>query len=661
MASRDLAAADGRVDEIDKLRALLFRPESERIAGVEAQVERLESRVGDARALEQATAEILVQAIRRVEAAQHPQLASAVAPVVVAAIRSEIVNSKDMMVEALYPITGRLVASGIAVAFKELTERINLRLEALTSSRHWQMRLQSWKTGRPLAEIALQDAHGATMLRAFLLERGSGKMLAHWRAGGGEDSNPELVSGMIAAISEFAANVLSERHGELRTLDLGASTVYLRASARLVLAVEMLGDLGSQGQRRLEGGFLALVDRHERRKAIESGDLAGLAAPVEGRVSPSALSGRSRWALALCLAIAALAWLLYDPVMRGRKEAAIRAAYDAGLSAHPALAAYPLNLAIDSKARTVSMRGLAPDSKGVAELEAAVEGAAAPYQFAAQVDVVADAAELRAARADAAQRADALGARLDGLDFEIAALARRDAGFRQDDAAALAALSSQGAAALTAAGAQAAPPEAPQAADRSDADAALARLRSEAAALRGEVGRLRADSERTAAQASQRLGDQARQMDSLAARLGALAERPTPAPAVAADPTAPPPPLRETVRGYAIFFSAGVAYADLAAAGATLDGLAAALRQNDERLRVVGYADDVGGAVVVAELARARAAQVVQALVARGVAATRLAALGRGAQSPIAEFGAPGHERNRRVEFELAFAGEPRP
>src|SRR6202035_5313196 len=122
-----MAPSGGQAGEIDKLKSLLFSPEAAGLDAAEAQIEGLESRVGDARRLEAATAEILVEAFRRAEIARHRELAAAVAPVVVAAIRSEIHNSRDMMVEALYPITGRRGSAGVAYAHRGAVATINQR------------------------------------------------------------------------------------------------------------------------------------------------------------------------------------------------------------------------------------------------------------------------------------------------------------------------------------------------------------------------------------------------------------------------------------------------------------------------------------------------------------------------------------------------------
>lgn len=74
--------------ELDRLKALLLHPETERLAAVETRIDAIDAYVGASDRLEAATSEILVEAFRRAEIAQHRELANAIAPVVVAAIRS---------------------------------------------------------------------------------------------------------------------------------------------------------------------------------------------------------------------------------------------------------------------------------------------------------------------------------------------------------------------------------------------------------------------------------------------------------------------------------------------------------------------------------------------------------------------------------------------
>ena len=46
------------------------------------------------------------------------------------AIRNEIKNSREQMIEALYPIVGRLVSAAVATAFREVVASLEQRINA---------------------------------------------------------------------------------------------------------------------------------------------------------------------------------------------------------------------------------------------------------------------------------------------------------------------------------------------------------------------------------------------------------------------------------------------------------------------------------------------------------------------------------------------------
>ncbi len=90
-------------------------------------------------------------------------------------------------------------------------------------------------------------------------------------------------------------------------------------------------------------------------------------------------------------------------------------------------------------------------------------------------------------------------------------------------------------------------------------------------------------------------------------------------------------------------------------ANRVLDSVAKVAEEyNKTSLRVIGYTDSTGNDSINIPLSQKRAAAVAQYLELRGVAATRITAMGMGAQNPIASNAtAEGREQNRRVEIYL--------
>jgi outer membrane protein OmpA-like peptidoglycan-associated protein len=87
-----------------------------------------------------------------------------------------------------------------------------------------------------------------------------------------------------------------------------------------------------------------------------------------------------------------------------------------------------------------------------------------------------------------------------------------------------------------------------------------------------------------------------------------------------------------------------------------IDRLAQLLSVYPERsVRIEGHTDSVGDAAANQELSQRRAAAVRDALLARGVDAARVEAVGFGASHPIADNRTEsGRQKNRRIEIVLA-------
>jgi hypothetical protein len=103
-------------------------------------------RTGTTEKLQHSVADIIDGALREAEVVRHDSLSRAIAPLVVRTIKIQLRDSQDEMVEALYPITGRLVQSYVQSAMAEMMVKINAKLGGGGAA---QLAAQSWHCRKP--------------------------------------------------------------------------------------------------------------------------------------------------------------------------------------------------------------------------------------------------------------------------------------------------------------------------------------------------------------------------------------------------------------------------------------------------------------------------------------------------------------------------------
>ncbi|MDX8513377.1 OmpA family protein [Mesorhizobium captivum] len=617
-----MTSAVGQNREIEQLKTLLFQPEAARLEALGADVALLQQYIGGPDRLEAATADILVAALERAEVSRPRELANVIAPSVVSAIRSEIKNSRDLMVDALYPITGRLVSAAVANAFKELVARLEQRLNALTSTELWIGRVKSLATGRPISEFVLANASPPRVNRLLMIERGNGRLVADWKREEVPDERADLLSAMVAAILEFSVEALAGE-GNLEKLDFGGREIVLRASPRFILAAECIGPLRPADDARINSLFFDTIESMDG--DCDTAMLASLATSIEADPASDRKPRRGGKVVLLvlaALAAAGLAWLASVYLTRTMLERRTNDALQELVGKEPLLKSFPLRLDFDHANGSVSVSGIEPQQMQVAPLVDALTKAAAPYRVVDRIGVVPGMEQSAALRADI----DAVRQSLAGVQASIDENRKAVAELRQS----------------------------------------LAGLQKSA----GETGKAITEQQQSLASLNARIDDtrgpSAQELQSLAglqARIdeirAAIAEetksRNQQYGALQSIVDSPAERLGRFMASTAIFFGTADAFADDRQADRQIRDLAALLAGNDLRIRVIGHADDTGTDSFNRVVGRKRADQVVRKLVSLGIEPSRLFAVSRSSSLPISDVPSEG---NRRVTFETVFRAE---
>lgn len=655
-------------------------------------VDQLFERAGTEERFSHSVAVVLDEALRVAEVDNHEQVARAMAPLVVQTIRLELRNSQDELVEVLYPITGRMVKAYVASAMSDLVRQLNRRVE----QNGLMLRIRSLVSGKSVAELAIAESQHLKVEEIYLIRRGSGALVARWPAGAAQSNIDVHMSGILSAINDFASHAFQEDGGSLRNFEVDDFQVYLRASPVYLVAAKCRGTAPSGVDGIFDEEFLTLLERIAARDtdgaaAAAPSDLRPLASGVEQRTA-AIYANNERAGLAFS-PFKVLLFLVAVPLFAGliwwgytaMERAQARRTAQTVIDSIAALKGYPTTLDVGYRGHTVRIGGLAPDATIAPQLnsrlravlpQASIDAQLAVLPKQQSIDPEPQIARLRAeiaalesetkrrgvaqALERTSRRLAQVGPELDRLSPSIKERGQREvltnvklvlersareietyravAGGEQRDLATLQSLT-----APLHDIAQRVDGAASQIASLID-DTTPVATTSHASTAPSDV-----------AVSAENLEAQAQRLATTAIAVSqALLIRPPP---VEPKTLSPREKLTALVADRAIFFANGDDFRDAAAVDKLLDELAGLLAKTDVLLRVAGYTDETGGLNRNNPLAQSRADAVVEALVAKGVPRERLVAVGRANGVNLSNIVGP-NSANRRVQFEIGFAGE---
>ena len=343
------------------------------VTGLDRKVSRTEARWTEDE-LREAIVPVLADALREAGRTDRAALIRSIAPNILSTVRSEIGNAHPEIIEALSPHLGELIAAAVSKAVEGLQRQID---DAVPVDL-WIASIRGALTGAPAAGWIIGDRSGFQVIEAFLIERGSGLVLAQDRPEGGTDAAPalddDLLGGMIAALDSFARDAFGTGGiDELRQLTLSAGTIYLRASPDKILALRCTGvappGIEDEIDQLLDGIIRRLKDAGEG--APPARLLAADVAPPEDDISAATIFGKA--------ALGGIALLLVFWAHHALESANGDRWAEAALAAaqgDPAMIGYPVTA--DHADDTVTLTGLVPDDATRAAIVARLDALPLP-------------------------------------------------------------------------------------------------------------------------------------------------------------------------------------------------------------------------------------------------------------------------------------------
>jgi OOP family OmpA-OmpF porin len=231
---RTPAADAAHAGDFAELRSLIVGPE-------QRQLHTLQARLDDPATQARDVSRVLPVAMLLRK--DDPQMTRALAPTVEEALTASVRRNPRPLADALFPIFGPAIRKAIAASLSSMVESLNQTLEHSLSWRAVQWRVTALRTGKSFAEVVLLNTLVYRVEQVFLIERESGLLLLHVKAGAVSTKDADMVSGMLSAIRDFVRDSFRvSEHEALDTLQVGELSVWIEQGPHAMLAAVIRGN-----------------------------------------------------------------------------------------------------------------------------------------------------------------------------------------------------------------------------------------------------------------------------------------------------------------------------------------------------------------------------------------------------------------------------------
>jgi len=171
-------------------------------------------------------------------------------------IKLQIREAQDEVVEALYPIMGKLIKKYIVEEIAKLTEAVNKTINEKFSISKIIKRLFQGK--RTDADDVMQEVFVPVIEEVFVIQEDSGLLVGNFSRGNIVDK--DLVSGMLTAIKSFAEDAFSKQNQDLEDIKFETFKLSMYNFKSIYIAIAVSGVFHAEFKEQLSEDINTLAE-----------------------------------------------------------------------------------------------------------------------------------------------------------------------------------------------------------------------------------------------------------------------------------------------------------------------------------------------------------------------------------------------------------------
>ncbi len=256
-------------DKLKILKELLLTEEKEYADSIAKKVEELSKIVHQKQELSHKVDPIIDDKLEEFVA----EIPKTLGPTITQALKEEIKNSQDAVVEALFPIIGKMIKKYIAHEMKLLSENINRKTRQAFSFKNWFKRTKARARGISDGDLAITDYAKPRLIQMFVIEKDSGLLITDYSPLSDNTVDKDMIAGMLTAIKSFVEDAFQGGNQNLETIEYELYTIHVQNFYSYYIAAVISGAYNMMFKEVLEDQIIDFAQHHISKRDIENSEL----------------------------------------------------------------------------------------------------------------------------------------------------------------------------------------------------------------------------------------------------------------------------------------------------------------------------------------------------------------------------------------------------
>jgi len=253
-------------DKLNILRDILLTDEREYALSIQKKINVLEQTINEQKKLSKKVDPIITEKLDEFV----KQIPETLGPTITEALKTEIKNSQEAVVDALFPIIGKMIKKYVQQEIRILSENINRQIEDKFSFKSIRRRIFSKKTGVSEADLVLQDQFKPKIEQIMVIEKGSGLIISDYSRT--QNVDQDMVAGMLTAIKSFAEDAFDKENQELQHIEYETYHIHLQNFSSYYIAVVVSGAFNVIFKDKLEDKLLDFAQNYINKEDLQNQD-----------------------------------------------------------------------------------------------------------------------------------------------------------------------------------------------------------------------------------------------------------------------------------------------------------------------------------------------------------------------------------------------------